>query len=81
MNLTQLRESRRLSREAVARTLGMKYHGIRRLEEEGTTHLSTLEAYAEALGVPFEVVYQASRATRGLTPDPSATCNSESLFY
>ena len=43
---------------------------ILRFESVGVAHLETVEKYAAAIEVPFRLVYEASRETRGLPPLP-----------
>lgn len=64
MTLTDLRESKRLSREQVAASLGITYHGVRKIEMGSDTYVSTLERYAEAVGEPFCVVWESHRKSR-----------------
>ena len=64
MTLEELRTSTGKSREDVAALLGFTYHGIRRIELGGDTPVSTLERYAQALGVPFTVAHYAYQVSR-----------------
>jgi len=64
MTLRQLRESKGIGPVAVAKRLGVTYAAIWKIETTGETHLTTLEAYAAALNIPFSEVYAASVQTR-----------------
>jgi transcriptional regulator with XRE-family HTH domain len=64
MLLSVLRSAAEKSRREVAEALGMTVHGVRRIEIGGDTSVSTLEAYARAIGVDFIVAYNSHRYTR-----------------
>ena len=67
MTLTELRESKGLSREWVAGAVGITYHGVRKIEMGGDTYISTLERYADALKVSVCDVLEAHRQSRPST--------------
>lgn len=64
MTLRQLRESKGISQSALARKLELTPAAIHRIESMGTTLVTTLEAYAEAIGCDFIEAWRASVETR-----------------
>lgn len=51
MNITHIRESKNISRYALAKKAGISYKALVAIENDGDVKLSTLERIAEALQV------------------------------
>ena len=53
--LAELRTSRALTQEGLARTLGVSQPNVSRIEHQDDVYLSTLRSYVEALGGRLEI--------------------------
>ncbi len=56
MQLQELRKSRNLTQEAVAKTLQVEQAAVSKLERRDDMYVSTLRAYIEALGGELKLV-------------------------
>jgi transcriptional regulator with XRE-family HTH domain len=56
MPLQELRQARRLSQEALAKTLGAKQASISKLERRTDMYVSSLRQYVAAMGGELEII-------------------------
>jgi transcriptional regulator with XRE-family HTH domain len=64
MTLKELRKSKGVTPVDLSRRLNISYTALYKIERDGSTRLTTLQAYADIIGCDLQTVSEAAKETR-----------------